>query len=70
MYSKTCLKRPLKIDKKKVLKTDDKLMKVVSIAECSHGAFCNIFDLHLEIIGLENRFFDFFLSGRLRQVLL
>ena len=31
-------------------------MKVESIAECSLGAFCNTFDLHLVIIGLENQF--------------
>ena len=35
-----------KIDKTKVLKTKDSLMKVKSIAECSLGAFCNTFDLH------------------------
>ena len=46
MYSKTCLKRPLKIDKTKILMTDGSLMKVESIAECSFGAFCNTFDLH------------------------
>ena len=34
-YSKTGLKRPLKIDKIKVLKTNRSLMKVESIAECS-----------------------------------
>ena len=45
-------------------------MQVKSIAECSLGAFCNTFDLHLAIIGLENQFLVFFLSGRLRQVLL
>ena len=28
------------------------LMKVESIAECSLGAFCSTFDLHLAIIGL------------------
>ena len=39
-------------------------------AECSLGAFCNTFDLHHEIIGLENTFSVFFLSGCLRQVLL
>ena len=32
--------------------------------------FCNTFDLHLAIIGLENQFLVFFLSGGLRQVLL
>ena len=35
-----------KIDKTNVLKIDYRLMKVESIAECSHGAFCNTFDLH------------------------
>ena len=35
-----------KIDKTMVLKTNDSLMKVESIAECSLGAFCNTFDLH------------------------
>ena len=46
MYSKPCLKRPLKIDKTKVLKTNGSFVKVESIAECSLGAFCNTFDLH------------------------
>ena len=32
-------------------------MKVESIAECSLGAFCNTFDLHLAIIGLETKMF-------------
>ena len=35
-----------KIDKTKVLKTNDSLIKVESIAERSLGAFCNTFDLH------------------------
>ena len=35
-----------KIDKTKVLKTDNRLMQVKSIAECSKRAFCNTFDLH------------------------
>ena len=34
-YSKTCVKRPLKIDKTKILITIGSLMKVESIAECS-----------------------------------
>ena len=45
-------------------------MKVESIAECSLGAFCNTFDLHYVLIGLENQFLVFVLSGCLRQVLL
>ena len=38
--------------------TNGSLMKVESIAECSPevGAFCNTFDLHQVIIGLENQF--------------
>ena len=55
---------------KKVLKTNGSLMKVESIAECSLGAFCNTFDLHSAIIGLENQFLLFFLCDRLRQVVL
>ena len=46
-----------KIDKTNILMTDGSLMKVESIAECSLGAFCNTFDLHLAIIGLENQKF-------------
>ena len=42
-------------------------MKVVSIAECSLGAFCNTFDLHYVLVGLEKTT-HFFLSGLLRQV--
>ena len=34
-YPKACLKRPLKIDKTKVLMENGSLMKVDSIAECS-----------------------------------
>ena len=45
-----------KIDKTNVLKTNGSLMEVISIAECSLGAFCNTFDLHFVIIGLENQF--------------
>ena len=32
------------------------LMKVESIAERSLGAFCNTFDLHYAILGIENQF--------------
>ena len=39
-----------------VLKTDGSLMQVESIAECSRGAFCNSFDLHLAKIGFEFSF--------------
>ena len=45
--------------------TNGSLVKVDSIAE-----FCNTFDQHYAIIGLENQLLVFFLSGGLRQVLL
>ena len=35
-----------KEDKRKGFKTDNHLMQVKSIAECSGGAFCNTLDLH------------------------
>ena len=38
-YSKTCEKRPLKINKTMILMTNGSLMKVENIAECSeHSA--------------------------------
>ena len=67
--SKPILSGHSKLDETMVLKTNGSLMKVESIAECSLGAFCNTFDLHLAIIRLENHFLVF-LSGCLRQVLL
>ena len=68
VYRKRCRKsmvKPVlrghsKIDKTKVLKTGGSLMQVKSIAECSSGVFCNTFDLHSVIIGLENLYFVFF----------
>ena len=74
MYKTSTVKPVLsghsKIDKTKVLMENDSLMEVKSTAECSTGAFCNTFDLHLAIIGLKNLFFGLLLSGGLRQVLL
>ena len=52
-YSKNCLKRSLKNRQTKVIKINGSLIKVKSIAECSLGAFCNTFYLHLAIICLE-----------------
>ena len=46
VYSKTRLMRPLK--------KRHRIMQVKSIAECSQGAFCNIFDLHLAPICLND----------------
>ena len=36
--------------------TNGSLMKVKKIADTPLGAFCNTFDLHYGIIGLENQF--------------
>ena len=52
-----------KLDKTKVLMTNGSLMKVKSIAECSHWPALN-YNLSW------NQFLVFVLSGRLRQVLL
>ena len=43
-----------KEDQRLVFKTDYHLMHVKSIAECSLGAFCNTFDLHLATICLQD----------------
>ena len=59
-----------KIDKTKILMTNGSLMKVEVLQSAPLGAFCNTFDLHSAIIGLENQFLVFFLSDCLRQVLL
>ena len=67
---KLVLSGHLKIDKTKILKTKSSLMKVESIAECSLGAFCNTFNLHYWIIGLEKQILVFILSGIVRQILL
>ena len=56
----TVLSDHSKIDKTKVFKTNGSLMKIESIAKCSLGAFCNTFDPHLAIIGLENQFWPSF----------
>ena len=46
-----------KINKTNVLLTNGSLMKVKHIAECIlRNTFCNTFDLHYAIIGLENQF--------------
>ena len=39
--------------------TNGSLMNAESIAECTRGAICNTFDLHLAKIGLENQFVVF-----------
>ena len=53
---KPCLKRPLNKRQKIVcfFKTDYRIIQVKSIAECSQGAFCNTFYLHLAPICLND----------------
>ena len=50
--------------------TNGSLMMAESIVlqNAPLSAFCNTFDLHLAIIGLEKQFLVVFLIGRLRQV--
>ena len=43
IYSKTCVKWPLKIDKTKILITNGSLIKVKSIAECSTWSILQYF---------------------------
>ena len=50
LYSKTCLKGPLKIEETKVLMANSSLMKVESIAECSKGSILQYFWLALSNI--------------------
>ena len=69
-YELTVLNHHSKIDKTKVLKQCGSLMQVKSTAESPTGAFCNTFDLHSVIIGMENIFWGLLLSGRFRKVLL
>ena len=42
-YIKTCVKRPLKIDETNALMTNESLMKVESIAECSPRSILQYF---------------------------
>ena len=71
LYADECTVKPVvsghsKIDKTKVLKTNGSLMKVESIAECSLGAFCNTFYLHLAKIGLKKQYLVFFFEWPLK----
>ena len=66
MYSKTCLKRPLKMDKTKVLTTNGSFMMVKSIAEClAHSTLLLTCIKHYAVLKAN---FGIFWSGRLRQV--
>ena len=66
VYSKTCLKWPLKRRPKMVFKANYRLMHVKSIAGSILQYFRPSLSYHLSLISL----FCLFLSGRLRQVLL
>ena len=54
--------------KERIFKTDNHLMQVKSIAECSGGAFCNTLDPALSYHLFSRPQFYMFLSGRLIQV--
>ena len=70
IYSKTCLKWPLKKNTKLVFNNNYRFMQVKSIAECSKGSILHYFwpslIYHLSLRPL----FCLFLSGCLRKVLL
>ena len=53
-----------------ILTANGNLKKVESIAECSFGAFCNTFNLHKAIIGIERQCLVLILSCGLRQFFL
>ena len=67
MYSKTCLKRPLKKDLKLVFKTNYRLMHAKSITEWEHSA---ILSTCIKLPFVFKTLFCLFLSGRFIQVLL
>ena len=67
---KTVLSDHSKIDKTKILMTNFSLMKVKSIAECSNGSILQYFWPALSNNWAWKPILVFFLSGRLRQVLL
>ena len=72
MYSKICLKQPLKKNTKiwLVHKTDYHFMQVRGIAECSKGSILQCFQPSLSYHLSLRPLFCLFLSDRLRQVLL
>ena len=65
--SKSCVELPLKKAKTKIFMTNGSLMKVENIVNAPLGTFCNTFDLHLAIIGLEKQFSVFCGSVRFTQ---
>ena len=70
IYSKTCIKRPLKIDKTKLFMTNGSLMKVKSIAECSPWSILQYFWPALSDNKSWKPIFGLFQSGSFTQVLL
>ena len=69
-YSKTCVKPPLKVDKTKNLMTNDSLMKIKSIAECSPWSILQYFWPALSDNWSWKPIFGLFESGCFTQVLL
>ena len=69
LYSKTCVKRPLKIHKTKILMTNGSLIKVESIAECSPWSILQYFWPTLSDNWSWKPIFRLFESGRFTQVL-
>ena len=67
---KPVLSGHLKIDKTKVLMENGSLMKIESIAKCSRWSILQYFRPSLSDNRYSKTIFVFFLSGRLRQVLL
>ena len=64
LYSKTCLKRPLKNRQTKALTTNGSLMRSKVLQNAPLGAFCNSFDMYYAIIGIENQFwFSFWVAA-------
>ena len=70
LYSKTCIKQPLKKNTKMVFNTNYRLMQVKSIAECSKGSTLQYFRPSICYYFPLSPLICLFLSGRLRQVLL
>ena len=70
LYSKTCLKLPLKKDKKTILMTNGSLMKVKRITECSPWSILQYFWPALSDNWSWKTIFGLFESGGFTQVLL
>ena len=70
IFSKTCLKPPLKNRQNEDLNDNGSLMKAESIAECSKGNILHILSTSIKLPFSIKTLVLSILSGRLRQVLL